>query len=84
MPTGDLVSSVLWLSKLSPACDLAVVKQVWQAARQRNTSLGLTGVMLFDGERFCELLEGHVFDISAVYRDVEYPGGLAVSIAQIC
>ncbi|MEO8155632.1 MAG: BLUF domain-containing protein [Rhizobacter sp.] len=72
MPTGDLVSSVLWLSHLSPACDLAVVKQIWHTARQRNLNLGLTGTMVFDGERFCELLEGPVLDISAVYRDVEF------------
>ena len=28
--------------------------------------------MVFDGERFCEFLEGHVFDISAVHRDAEF------------
>jgi hypothetical protein len=72
MSTADLVSSVLWLSRLSPVSDLSVVKQIWQSARQRNASLGLTGAMVFDGERFCEFLEGHVFDISAVYRDVEF------------
>jgi hypothetical protein len=72
MSTGDLVSCVLWLSRLSPASDLSVVKQVFQTARERNASLGLTGAMVFDGESFCQLVEGHVFDISAVYRDVEF------------
>jgi hypothetical protein len=72
MSTADLVSSVLWLSRLSPVSDLNVVKQIWHSARQRNASLGLTGAMVFDGERFCEFLEGHVFDVSAVYRDVEF------------
>lgn len=72
MSTGDLVSSVLWLSRLSPTSDLSVVKKIWQSARQRNASLGLSGALVFDGERFCEFLEGHVYDISAVYRDVEF------------
>jgi hypothetical protein len=72
MSTGDPVSSVLWLSRLCPASDLSVVKQIWHATRLRNESLGLTGAMIFDGERFCEFLEGHVHDISAVHRDVEF------------
>jgi hypothetical protein len=72
MATGDPVSCLLWLSQLAPSSDLLLVKQIWRAARQRNESLGVTGAMVFDGERFCELIEGHDFDISAVYRDVEF------------
>jgi hypothetical protein len=68
----DLVSRVLWVSRLAPEFNLGVVKQIWQTSRQRNSTLGLTGAAVFDGERFCELLEGPMDDISTVYRDVEF------------
>jgi hypothetical protein len=71
MPAVALVSCVLWVSRLSPESHVSVVKQIWQTSRQRNTTLGLTGAVIFDGERFCELLEGPHVDITAVYRDVE-------------
>jgi Sensors of blue-light using FAD len=71
MTATDLVSCVLWVSWLAPETGLSAVKDIWQTSRQRNATLGLTGAVIFDGERFCELLEGPVLDISAVYRDVE-------------
>lgn len=71
MPAGALVSCVLWVSRLAPESGLGVVKEIWQTSRQRNAALGLTGAVIFDGERFCELMEGPLHDISAVYRDIE-------------
>jgi hypothetical protein len=72
MSTADPVFSVLWLSQLSPLLHVSVVTQIWQSARERNQRLGLTGVMVFDGERFCEMLEGDAGDLEAVCRDVEF------------
>jgi hypothetical protein len=71
MPALDLISCVLWVSRLSPQSHLSVVKDIWQTSRQRNATLGLTGAVVFDGERFCELLEGPELDVLAVYRDLE-------------
>jgi len=71
MPAVDLLSCVLWVSRLAPQSHLSVVRDIWQTSRQRNATLGLTGTVVFDGERFCELLEGPVLEISSVYRDVE-------------
>ena len=71
MQTGESVSCVLWLSQLSPACDLGVVKQIWQSSRRTNSELGLTGAMVFDGERFCELLEGDAHAILAACQGIE-------------
>lgn len=71
MPTADIVSRVLWLSQLSPACDLGAVKQIWHASRQANARLRLTGAMVFDGERFCEMLEGDAPAIEAACRDLD-------------
>ncbi len=50
------------------------------------STLKLTGALLFDGERICELLEGHIYDISAVYRDLEFDlqfSGLRIAHASL-
>jgi hypothetical protein len=72
MSTGDSVSCVLWISQLSPLLHLGVVAQIWQSSRERNQRLGLTGVMVFDGERFCEMLEGDADELETVCRDVAF------------
>ena len=35
-----------------------VVGQILRQSRERNHRLNLSGALLFDGERFCQLLEG--------------------------
>lgn len=72
MPATERVNCVLWVSRLAHEFSAGVVKQIWQASRQRNTTRGLSGAMVFDGERICELLEGPLEEISAAYRDVEF------------
>jgi hypothetical protein len=72
MPIGDPVCSVLWTSQLSPLLQPSAVTQIWRSSRQRNERMGLTGAMVFDGERFCELLEGDVDELSGVCRDIEF------------
>ena len=48
------------------------VAQIWRSSRERSLRLGLTGAMIFDGECFCELLEGEASKILAVCRDIEF------------
>jgi hypothetical protein len=72
MSSGDSVCCVLWLSQLSPLLHVSVVTRIWQSARERNERLGLTGIMVFDGERFCELLEGSAEELETVCRDIEF------------
>lgn len=49
---------ILYLSRLAPGFDFSVVKDIVQTARANNVPRGITGALLFDGERFCQLLEG--------------------------
>lgn len=49
---------LLYVSRLAPACTWEVVKEIVAAARRNNPSFGVTGALLFDGERFCQLIEG--------------------------
>lgn len=58
MQKNEKVQRVLCLSLLSENSDFSAFKQIVQSARRRNGQLGLTGVLVFDGERFCHLLEG--------------------------
>ena len=72
MSIGESVCRVLWLSQLSPLLHTDVVSQIWDGARQRSIDLGLTGAMVFDGERFCELLEGDANELATACRDIEF------------
>ena len=40
------------------------------AARQRNAELGVTGLLLFDGEHFVQLLEGPEAAVQSIYRSI--------------
>ncbi len=48
----------LYVSDLAPAMPSTVVGQILRQSRERNHRLALSGALLFDGERFCQLLEG--------------------------
>lgn len=49
---------LLFVSRLAAGCTWEVMKEVVAAARRNNPTLGITGALLFDGERFCQLIEG--------------------------
>ena len=71
MSTGALVSRALWLNQLSPTTGFSAFKPLMNASRQRNARLGLTGAMLFDGERFCHWLEGSPHGMQTVRQELE-------------
>lgn len=48
----------LYVSRLASGCTWEVVKQIVATSRFNNPSHGVTGALLFDGERFCQLVEG--------------------------
>ncbi|PJI96096.1 FAD-dependent sensor of blue light [Acidovorax sp. 69] len=49
---------VLYVSTLAPEQPLSVVADIARRARQVNAELGITGLLIFDGQRFCQQLEG--------------------------
>lgn len=57
---------LLYVSQLAPGCDFGVVKEIVSVSRQRNPERGITGALLFDGERFCQLIEGAEADVQAL------------------
>jgi|GEM_PF-5866106 len=48
----------LYVSQLTPVCDFVDAQHIIQDARQRHTGLGLRGALVFDGERFAQLIVG--------------------------
>ena len=49
---------LLYLSHLSPDVGYEQLAAICRSSRQHNAELQLGGVLLFDGYRFCGLLEG--------------------------
>jgi hypothetical protein len=70
MSNGEKIHRLLCLSQLAPTKDLGVFKQIAHVSRQTNRERHLTGVLLFDGGRFCHLLEGPQASIEAVWSRV--------------
>jgi hypothetical protein len=56
--TSHPLRQLLYISRLSDHYALDVVGRILHTARANNAIFGETGVLLFDGERFCQLLEG--------------------------
>lgn len=62
---------LLYVSQLAPGCDFGVVKSIVSVSRQRNLERNITGTLLFDGERFCQLIVGSEPDVLALILRIE-------------
>ena len=75
---------ILFFSRMARGCDVGIIRNIVLSARERNAARGVTGALLFDGERFCELIEGPeavVRDLmQGISRDPRH-GGLTVLLA---
>lgn len=63
---SSALHQVLYLSRLAPGIGPGVVKDIARAARKHNPAHGVTGALLFDGERFCQLVEGGEAEVGAL------------------
>lgn len=62
---------LLYVSELAADCDVGVVKDIVAVSRHRNPARSLTGALLFDGEHFCQLIEGSEADVLALMHSIE-------------
>ena len=58
MKISSALYEVLYVSTLAPDQPTAVVAEIAAKARQVNAELDVTGLLIFDGQRFCHQLEG--------------------------
>ncbi len=56
LPDSEFVCA--YVSQLLPGTDFVEVQRIIQETRQRHTGLGLRGALVFDGERFAQLIAG--------------------------
>jgi hypothetical protein len=56
---------VIYVSTLVPDAQTSVVADIIGKARLHNPWMGITGLLIFDGMRFCEQMEGSRKDVLA-------------------
>lgn len=61
---------VLFVSTIAPEAPISIVAQIAGKARIANKARDITGLLIFDGMRFCEQLEGHEADILALLERI--------------
>ncbi|MDO9468462.1 MAG: BLUF domain-containing protein [Thiobacillus sp.] len=49
---------LFYLSRLAAGTSPACVAEIVRASRQRNTANGISSLLVFDGWRFCQYIEG--------------------------
>jgi hypothetical protein len=55
--TNDLYQ-LLYISAIAPDLPISCVADIARKARIGNNERGITGLLIFDGQRFCEYVEG--------------------------
>lgn len=58
MLKANSLYEILYVSTLAPSFPIAVVGDIAGKARTFNQAQGITGLLIFDGMRFCQQLEG--------------------------
>jgi hypothetical protein len=61
----------LYTSRVAKGLDFAIVPSILEVSRVRNRSVGITGVLVFDGERFAQWLEGPPAQVLALAARIE-------------
>jgi Sensors of blue-light using FAD len=68
--------SIVYTSWLVAPEGPGAVAGIVRAAREKNAARGITGALIFDGERFCQYLEGEDAEVAqtfvAIGRDVRH------------
>jgi len=61
---------LLYVSFLAPEAPLSVVADIARRARIVNKQIDITGVLVFDGQRFCQHLEGSMKAVVKLFEDI--------------
>ncbi|MEZ7828395.1 MAG: BLUF domain-containing protein [Brachymonas denitrificans] len=62
---------ILYVSTLAPGHTASVVAPILKVARERNQQQDVTGLLVFNGARFCQQLEGPREQVLAIMRSIE-------------
>lgn len=70
MVHAEIVSQILYVSQLAPTRKPSCVSEVVATSRIANSTRGLTGALIFDGEYFCQLIEGAEADVQGLMQRI--------------
>ena len=68
--SSEALSQYAYHSTLADGHDATCVGAIIKTARAFNASHGITGVLLFDGERFCQYIEGAPATLDALVERI--------------
>lgn len=60
-----------YISSITPAYGAEIVTDILKASRRNNAAAGVTGVLVFDGRRFLQALEGETAEVNATYQRIK-------------
>lgn len=63
---------VLYVSTIAPEAPISIVANIAGKARPANHERDITGLLIFDGMRFCEQLEGHREGVLALLERIRH------------
>jgi hypothetical protein len=69
-PISNTLYEILYVSTLAPEAPLSVVANIAVKARQANADRDITGLLIFDGMRFCQQLEGNQKQVLALLERI--------------
>ncbi len=64
------IYEVLYVSTIDPTAPISVVADIAAKARARNLEHDLTGLLIFDGMRFCQQIEGQQKQVLALIEQI--------------
>ncbi len=70
MKTATKFYEIFYVSTISPDAALSVVGEIAAHARASNAAFDITGVLVFDGLRFCQQIEGKPKDVLALMERI--------------
>ena len=65
------IQRFVYISRLAPDMPLDAVSLILRQSRASNRILGISGALVFDGERFCQLIEGRPEAVHDLARRIE-------------
>lgn len=66
----ESVYRVFYTSKAAPELDSSDLNDIIRTAQEKNDPLGITGMLLFIGNYFCQVIEGSKDDVDALFMKI--------------
>ena len=66
-----MLYELIYSSRAAPVVTNDVLEQILDISRKNNVEHNLTGLLLFDGSTFCQILEGEKEVLEATYNKIE-------------